>query len=67
MKKLVLFALILTLGAQVAGAVTPPLANTWYRCDYQTGGHFNEKDPGFSIFKISGAPTLLRGIEDYEA
>ncbi|HEX9941266.1 MAG TPA: hypothetical protein VGG03_04560 [Thermoanaerobaculia bacterium] len=68
MKKVVLFALLFAAVAASAYAVTPPLENRLYKCDY-TNPTMGEVDPGFSRFDFIylDTPTDKRGIEYFDA
>jgi len=67
MKRIVLFALLFAAVAAAGHAqALKPQSGVRYKCTY-TKTVFNEVNPGWSIFTLSGDDQLLRGIEDYQA
>jgi len=66
MKKIVLFALLFAVAAVAVQAQTlAPIPNRYYYCGY-TNPTMHEKNPGFSIFAISGT-SYIQGIEYFQA
>lgn len=66
MKKLFAFGLLFATTALAAHAVYLTPLPYRYQCDYNFSIQ-GATDPGYSYFTVSGAPNLLRGIEDYTA